>query len=399
MMVRRRSRQSGFVLITMAAACIAMLGALGLAVDMGRIFIAKSETQAYVDAQSVAAALQLDGTSTGITNAINAATDSSNSWNYSATNKWNFDTSTIGSPTVDFATAQAGPWYSTDASLAAAGVSDSDVSYVRVQATVAVPMAFLPVVMTTKTYTQSVKSQAIAGQVSFSNSTSLSVGLAPFTGVASSLTGPNYGFTPGGSYDIQWPQYNSSRSQCNNGHPLNCFNKPPCASETTTAEQAVVNHWGSSLSGYWGSNSASVINQEILDQAQLQAVAVGTDLQPVLSNGQKQSASKSLDDRVNEDPANTETDYASYIADASHNGRRLIVVPLVNPSNKPGGGDQSPVIAYGEFFLQTNATQDYYASTKGNEPYCAIYVGPGNIGSNNSYVNTTSGTTRVRLMQ
>ncbi|HTD43841.1 MAG TPA: pilus assembly protein TadG-related protein, partial [Bryobacteraceae bacterium] len=65
MTVRRRQKQSGFVLITMAAACIAMLGALGLAVDMGRIFIAKSETQAYVDAQAIAAALQLDGTSTG----------------------------------------------------------------------------------------------------------------------------------------------------------------------------------------------------------------------------------------------------------------------------------------------------------------------------------------------
>jgi hypothetical protein len=403
MTIRRRQRQSGFVLITMAAACIAMLGALGLAVDMGRIFIAKSETQAYVDAQAVAAALQLDGADTGITNAINAVTVSTNSWNYSSTNRWNFDTSTISSPTVDFASAEAGPWYSSVAALGAGGVSSSNITYVRVQATVAVPMAFLPVVTTTPAYTQSVKSQAIAGQMPFSNSTSLNVGLAPFAGVASNNTGPDYGFTPGGQYDIQWPQYNSNRKNCGNGQPLNCFVSPPCANETTNAEQEVVQHWGPSINGYWGSKNANTINQEILDEAQLQAVAVGTDLQPVLTNGDKQSTARTLDTRVNEDPANYETDYASYVADPNHNGRRLINVPVVLPANKPGGGDQSPVLAYGEFLLETNAssggTSDFYKSGTGNQPYCAIYVGPGSIGSNNSFVNTTFSTTRVRLMQ
>lgn len=406
MTIRRRQRQSGFVLITMAAACIAMLGALGLAVDMGRIFIAKSETQAYVDAQAVAAALQLDGADTGITNAINAVTVSTNSWNYSSTNRWNFDTSTISSPTVDFASAEAGPWYSSVAALGAGGVSSSNISYVRVQATVAVPMAFLPVVTTTPAYTQSVKSQAIAGQMPLSSSTSLSVGLAPFTGVATSLTGPNYGLDPGGSYDILWPQFNSTRKNCGNGNgnAINCFVRPPCGSESTTAEQEVVQHWATSNDGYWGSNSASVLNHEILDGTQqMTAPAIGTDLQPVLSNGVKKTTSKSLDTRVNEDPANYETDYASYIADPNHNGRRLIVVPVVYPSAKTGGGDQSPVVAYGEFLLGTNAssggTSTFYGSGIGNDPYCAVYVGPGSIGSNNSFVNTTFSTTRVRLMQ
>ena len=76
---------------------IALMGALGLAVDLGRVFIAKNETQAFCDAAALAAALALDGTSTGITSAQAAVT--------SSTNQWNFGTTAVSSPTVVFATA------------------------------------------------------------------------------------------------------------------------------------------------------------------------------------------------------------------------------------------------------------------------------------------------------
>ena len=98
----RRHRQRGFVLITMTAAAIALIGVMGLAIDAGRIFVVKNETQAYVDAASLAAALKLDGTSAGITNATNAAT--------TLAEKWNVGTTTVASPTVEFATTSAGAW-------------------------------------------------------------------------------------------------------------------------------------------------------------------------------------------------------------------------------------------------------------------------------------------------
>jgi hypothetical protein len=44
----------GFVLVTMALTAVALFGVLGLAVDIGRIFIAKNETQAYCDAAAPA---------------------------------------------------------------------------------------------------------------------------------------------------------------------------------------------------------------------------------------------------------------------------------------------------------------------------------------------------------
>src|SRR6266853_455245 len=99
----RRQRQRGFVLMVMAASAIALIGAVGLAVDIGHIFIAKNETQAYVDAAAIAAALQLDGTTAGLTRATNDATNLSAAWNFSST--------TLNTPTVEFGATTTGTWY------------------------------------------------------------------------------------------------------------------------------------------------------------------------------------------------------------------------------------------------------------------------------------------------
>src|ERR1700692_2221457 len=67
----RGGRERGFVLITMAIAAVALIGILGMAVDVGRMFIAKNETQAYCDSAALAATLKLNGGSSGITAATN----------------------------------------------------------------------------------------------------------------------------------------------------------------------------------------------------------------------------------------------------------------------------------------------------------------------------------------
>lgn len=96
----RKRSQRGFVLIIMSAAAIALFGVLGMAVDIGKMFIAKNETQAYCDSAALAAALMLDGTTTGIANAQTAVANSANTWN--------LNSSTISNPTVTFATAHQG---------------------------------------------------------------------------------------------------------------------------------------------------------------------------------------------------------------------------------------------------------------------------------------------------
>ena len=63
---RRSVRRRGFVLVTMALTTAGVFGIVGLAVDIGRMFIAKNETQVYCDAAALAGAMALDGTAAGI---------------------------------------------------------------------------------------------------------------------------------------------------------------------------------------------------------------------------------------------------------------------------------------------------------------------------------------------
>src|SRR3954447_4274517 len=98
----RRKTQRGMVLMTMAICAIALIGVMGLAIDLGHIFIVKNETQAYVDAAAIAAALQMDGTTAGITRAGNAATNMSAAWNFSSTK--------LTAPTVEYGATATGTW-------------------------------------------------------------------------------------------------------------------------------------------------------------------------------------------------------------------------------------------------------------------------------------------------
>ena len=51
-----------------------LIGAVGLAVDLGHMFVVRSELQAFSDAAAMAAVRDLDGTQSGIQNAHTLAT-------------------------------------------------------------------------------------------------------------------------------------------------------------------------------------------------------------------------------------------------------------------------------------------------------------------------------------
>src|SRR5579864_8098019 len=163
----------GFVLVIMAVSTVAMIGVLGMAVDIGKMFIVKNETQAYCDSAALAAALMLDGTTTGISNAQTAVTNSPNTWN--------LNSSTISNPTLTFATTTAGPW-------AANPNPATGYIYAKVSATVSMNLFFMPLIAGQTT--QSVTSSATAGQIS---TNSFTQGLAPYTAVATNNTAPNFG--------------------------------------------------------------------------------------------------------------------------------------------------------------------------------------------------------------
>ena len=58
-----------------------LLAVIGLAFDLGRVYIARNEAQVFVDAASLAAAQQMDGTAAGLARARAAVERLPNRWN------------------------------------------------------------------------------------------------------------------------------------------------------------------------------------------------------------------------------------------------------------------------------------------------------------------------------
>ncbi len=78
---RASKSERGFVLIVMSACMFLLLAVIGLAFDLGRVYIARNEAQVFVDAASLAAAQQMDGTAAGLARARAAVERLPNRWN------------------------------------------------------------------------------------------------------------------------------------------------------------------------------------------------------------------------------------------------------------------------------------------------------------------------------
>src|SRR5215467_10716857 len=78
-------REAGFTLLTTAVSALAIFGMAGLAIDLGRMYITKNEAQSFADSAALYAAQQLDGTTTGLTNANHAVSTNPNGWNFGTT--------------------------------------------------------------------------------------------------------------------------------------------------------------------------------------------------------------------------------------------------------------------------------------------------------------------------
>jgi len=406
MMMREKNGRRGFVLITMTVSAIALIGALGLAVDMGHVFITKNETQVFVDAAALAAALQLNGQDTGIINANGAVTT------MKSNNKWNFGATAVVTPTVEFATST--PGAAANAACTGGWTTNppsppTSYNCVRVKASISVPMYFIPVVLTTPAYNMTVNSQAVAGQIDL---TTLGTGLAPYSGVSTNTVGPNFGLTVGTIYTIQWPP--AQGSSCSSGPVKNCFGGDPCAGDlipptgTQSNAYAVWQNWSNSTSGYWGATSNSLLESYILGGAQLQSVSVGTNLEPALTSGQKNAEGGWLDWKVNHDTDSVDQDWASYkaaLATGAANGQRLINVPILDPIAL---NTTTTVLGYGQYLLLTNAkavgngniqVSNLYTQLHGSDAWCAIYAGTVDIGSITPGVGGTTGASMVQLIQ
>lgn len=378
----RNQRKRGFTLVAMAISATALVAVVGLALDIGRLYIAKNETQIYCDAAALAAVKQLNGLSSGITAATAAATAVNNSYNLNST--------LASGSTITFANSAAGPW------LAAGNVPGTPTGYMyaKVSLPVQMPLYFLPIVA--QRYSQQVASVAAAGQVQI---TSFGAGLGPYSLVSTNTTGPTFGLVAGKEYTIQWPQFNGTRNGCNAGNPEKCFNQDPCEDDSRQAMWAVASNWSSSTNGYWGFSSNSDIERSVINGLQTQPITVGQNILPIMTNGNKAAQAMVLDTRSTQDTDYLSDQASEYQLSSTRNGRRIMLIPVLYPESTTltSVSGFAAVLLYNDG--STNS-QYYRSNTNGNSPFCAVYLGPYVAGSNTTGTATSgSGAYEVKLVQ
>jgi hypothetical protein len=329
-----------------------LLGVLGLAVDIGRMYISKNEAQAYVDSASLAAALQLDGTDAGVTRANSAVGSDSD--------KWRFDTTPFTSVTKSYATSASGPFTTSPPS------PPTGYTYAKVAVTASLPMYLIRPLVGPSAL---VAATAISAGVPITNLPGGEFPFSPYTRTASPDNASDpYGYQVGNDYTLRW------------GAPGTSTN---CGTDATSANLSTQGK----IRGYCCvAESAASLRQAIVG-GQTDPITIG---QPVnMDNGAKDTEMTAIADRVNMDTDTTSTTYAQYQTSHTGNGERVVVVPV------NGGAPNYLAIGYAAFFLATPAS---YSKLGGNDSACAEYIGAWTQGSPYSS-GSGSGAYHIRLLQ
>lgn len=102
-----RHGQRGAVAVMVAISMVVFIGFLGIVIDLGNLYIRKTELQNAADAAALAGAKRLDGTDTGITNAANDAKA------MALLNASDFDKTAVAieNANIEFADDPDGPWF------------------------------------------------------------------------------------------------------------------------------------------------------------------------------------------------------------------------------------------------------------------------------------------------
>jgi len=382
-------KKRGIVLIVLAAAAAAILGAAGLALDLGRFYVVKAELQNFTDAASISAAHQLDGTSAGMDAARNeAATDA---------NRWAFGTQTVSEYTVSFAQDADGPWAETPGSA-------EDYRYVRVVAD-ANPNNTFAQVLPGVGATTLVRATSVAGQVLV---TALGDGVLPYSPDAHDPTDAtgNYGFLLGRSYTLRWDNKTggnapagSFKTSIDGVELVGCDADMSTAGfqpgETSNSQRGYIDL--ADLDPITGGGGASLIKNIIWSKVSFEKQIEPYNYWVTPEPGEKQTTLSALQDRVDSDTDPTSArffttaqtapgvpsaevmksvyrDSTTYrVGDTrppDGNGRRIVTVPVNDPMSS------GVVIGFAGFLLPPEPCAQVRVGNKKYYPCCGEYVGP-----------------------
>lgn len=386
----RGMRRKGVVLVLFAISAVVIFGFMGLAFDMGRLFIVRNEAQGYCDAAALAAASMLDGTMDGINAARTAAQTGQY---YASTGAWkmyHFQNTTFQNVTVEFATQYtasnpaSGDWVNNPGT--AAGYR-----FVRVTASGQVPMYLSPILTGQSTGTAA--ASAVAAQVKMST---MDEGLVPFAPYAHCTTGapipgglpacdlssdPYLGFQLNQQYTLRWGANTFQQTFKNNELQSSELNNW-CAGDVAAnggqypAQLLEIWKYDSGLlqnkTGFWSSDQvAGNANNyaEMISGWQGEPVDVSENL-PGFDTGPPQisSIAKALEDRG-----------------AMPYPGNIVYAPIVDPIT-------GQVMAFFCFRILTSY------SNNGNSNWCAVFEGGCTYGSGRDSVNQ-DGVYEIRLVR
>jgi len=328
----------------MMALCVtALFGTAGLAIDLGRMYIAKNEAQSFADFSAMTAVRELDGTNEGLDRARSVVASSEM--------KWGFQTTNYSDTIIEFS--------SDSVSWDPNPGSSADQRYVRVTAQIlSIPMYFIRMAGGD---TGTVRARAAAGQESVTSFPPGSVGTLPFAPLAHNPAqtpynggctagGSCFGFNPGDIITLRWPANKN-------------VGVGPNMCPADNAEEWInlaTENGKTSDRGYIQETSANAIREAIEDDRVNYSVTLG---QPVnMTGGSKQSQSSSLENRAMQDTDTTSTTYAQYLANGEGNGRRVGVVPIVSAQSN------FRVVGFATIFLPVSQPSNP------NQSFCAEYV-------------------------
>ena len=353
----RKRGEQGFSLALLSLSLFVMMGMLGLAIDLGRMFIYKNELQTFVDASALAAVAQLDGTQSGVQGAN--ATATAGPLGTTKPNGYNFDTTAITAVTTSYATSFAGTY---DSYATANTGGTNHYRFIKITASANVPLNFLPVLPgIPMQVTES--ASATAGQNP--QSSVGNGGLLPFAPDAHNQADTtNFGFTPGTQYTLKWD--NGNTTICAGDAGFTPPGSPP-------SEHGFVDIG----TGNSDSNVRSAIQYGGYPNANSNpsSVSAGDTLLGVPGN-RGSNIFDALNARAQQDTDTTSTTYSAY-QNGTGNNRRVITVAVAGTWSGNGSNARTPVLGFANFLLNTT-----YSGSSG--PICATYIGPGDLNGKGS---------------
>jgi len=323
-----RRGQRGYVLVMFTLSLFFLLGVCGLAIDVGRMYVVKSEAQAFVDAAALKGAIYLATQPGDFTGATAAVTNLNQGWE--------FGTKTFTNVVTTYGTSDTATFVATPPGL---GFAPADYKFIRVQVSATPQMYLMGAAIGQRG--ASITAQAMAGLKALTSVPGGELPLSPWSRKHANPEDNNdpFGFKAGNQYTLRW--------------------KPPGNKSTCGTDEGSGVGDNQDWRGYCctGGNSAVSV-ADILAGGGTVPVSIGDAFPPLEATGQMQSID--ITTFINADTDTNAPNYNAYRAGGNGNNKRVVIAPVNDSMNT--------IVGFAAFFLLP-------AKQYNGQDWCGEYIG------------------------